>query len=147
MLPEVPGAGELLFAAGVLLTGGAGGGEVGKAGAVTNYSAGAKFEYKVRDALKAQGAIYVCRSAGSHGPVDLIAFYPPTVYLPNVTYGCDVRFVQCKRHGAISKADRWALTELAQQCGAIPVLAKAGPRGTPVVFEVLGRGGSQEQAA
>ncbi len=106
---------------------------------MTNYARGSKFEYKVRDALKAQGAIYVCRSAGSHGPVDLIAVFPAVWH--GLVSG-DRRtwaFVQAKRDGRISKADRWALVELAAQCGAVPVLAKAGPRGTPVVLEILGR--------
>ena len=97
---------------------------------MTRYQAGTKFEYKVRDALKAQGAIYVCRSAGSKGPVDLIAFYGWNSVRSSA-------FVQAKRDGRISRADRWALIELAQQCGAEPVLAKAGPRGTPVVLETL----------
>ena len=104
----------------------------------SNYRRGADFERKCIKALEAQGAIYVCRSAGSHGPVDLIAYWDWESLAPRFWGGHHpYAFVQCKRHGAISKADRWALVELAQQCGAIPVLAKAGPRGTPVLFERL----------
>ena len=101
---------------------------------VSRYRAGADFERKVRDVLKEQGAIYVCRSAGSKGPVDLIAFYPARTKSWNWNY---IHFVQAKRDGRISKADQWALCELARMCGAVPILAKAGPRGTPVVLETL----------
>ena len=121
---------------------------------MTRYRAGADFERKVRDALKEHGAIYVCRSAGSKGSVDLIAFYGPTRALGQpfplyaLGYGKTTGqyvikrhercwFVQAKRDGRISKADQWALCELARMCGAVPVLAKAGPRGTPVVLEIL----------
>lgn len=115
----------------------------------SRYRAGADFERRVKEHLLANGAMFVVRAAGSHGPVDLVAFYPPDsptspVYRPDIER---LEFVQCKKHGAISKADRWALIELAAACGAVPVLAKAGPRGTPVVFQVLGRAGQGKTVA
>ncbi len=49
-----------------------------------NYLAGRRFEWKVRKVLEAQGWT-VMRTAGSKGPVDLIAVQPGRV-----------QFVQCK---------------------------------------------------
>ncbi len=105
----------------------------------SQYRRGADFERACMKALLAQGAVYVCRSAGSHGPVDLIAFYEPLHTRAKERGWGLYHFVQAKRSGRISRADKWALVELAAQCGAVPVLAKAGPRGTPVLFETLER--------
>jgi Holliday junction resolvase len=99
----------------------------------SQYRRGADFERRVKLALEAGGAVYVVRAAGSHGQADLIAFYPQSPHFP---YGA-IEFVQAKRSGKMSKADQWALCELALQCGATPMLALQGPRGTPVVFRVL----------
>jgi Holliday junction resolvase len=97
----------------------------------SQYRRGADFERKVKQALEANGAVYVVRAAGSHGPADLIAFYDWDGWRPSV------EFVQAKRNGKMSRADQWALHELATQCGAVPVLAYQGPRGTPVMFRVI----------
>lgn len=115
----------------------------------SQYRRGADFERKVKAALEAQGAVYVVRAAGSHGPADLIAFYglrygevvPAVGTLPFKTFALapHIEFVQAKRNGQMSRADQWALVELAHQCGAVPVLAYQGPRGKPVLFRVLER--------
>lgn len=51
-----------------------------------NYNAGRRFEYKVKKQLERAGNI-VMRTAGSHGPFDLIAISPEG----------EIGFVQCKR--------------------------------------------------
>jgi len=51
---------------------------------VTNYARGRRFEWRVRDVLRGEGWL-VLRTAGSRGPVDLIALRPG-----------EVRFIQCK---------------------------------------------------
>lgn len=40
-----------------------------------NYIRGRKFEYDVVERAKQNGAIMAFRTAGSHGPYDVIAFY------------------------------------------------------------------------
>lgn len=42
---------------------------------MTNYTRGAAYEYEVKRELEQQGC-FVVRSAGSHGPVDLVALTP-----------------------------------------------------------------------
>lgn len=43
---------------------------------MSNYARGRRLEYKIRDELEGMGAELVVRSAGSKGPIDLIAFFP-----------------------------------------------------------------------
>jgi Holliday junction resolvase len=50
-----------------------------------SYASGVKFEYFIRDFYMSQGHV-VIRAAGSHGPVDLIAFN-----------GAGAVMVQCKK--------------------------------------------------
>ncbi|GEM_PF-2844306 len=52
---------------------------------VTKYQTGTRLEYIARDKLESAGFIVV-RSAGSKGPLDLVAWK-----------GNDLRFIQCKR--------------------------------------------------
>lgn len=52
----------------------------------SNYNAGRAFEYKTKKAWE-QAGYTVIRSAGSHGPADLVAFCPD----------CKVYLIQCKR--------------------------------------------------
>ena len=95
----------------------------------TNYAAGRAFEYRTRDALLKEGAVYVMRAAGSHGKADLAAFFPDFGQgIP------DVFLVQCKRDGRLSAADAAELIEIAVETGTTPMLAKAGPKGRGVVF-------------
>lgn len=67
----------------------------------SNYSRGARFEYRVRDALIALGYI-VIRAAGSHGIADLVALHRHRLLL-----------VQCKRNGTCPPAEREELERLA----------------------------------
>jgi Holliday junction resolvase len=80
---------------------------------VSNYSAGTRIEYLVRDDLQAKG-YHVMRSRGSKGAADLVA----------VGQGC-VLFIQCKRgNPQIKPYERAALVRLADR---LPVI------GVPVV--------------
>ena len=56
---------------------------------MTNYSRGAKFEYRVRAWYERKGYT-VIRAAGSHGAADLIAWYAKYGSVP------DVVVIQCK---------------------------------------------------
>lgn len=77
---------------------------------MSRYAAGRRLEWKARKALEAQG-YFVIRSAGSKGPVDLVAFHP------DKPWPC---FVQCKRSRFAPK-ERDALIELAISLQAVPV--------------------------
>jgi Holliday junction resolvase len=76
----------------------------------SQYRRGADFERKLKLYLEGLG-YFVIRSAGSKGPVDLVAF------------GEDIYFIQCKLTGNISQAKLDELTELAEIHGARPALA------------------------
>jgi Holliday junction resolvase-like predicted endonuclease len=73
---------------------------------VTNYRNGRRLEYLARDELQGDGYV-VIRSAGSHGPVDLIAWNAERV-----------RFIQVKAGGAIRPKDRATLAALVVPAGA-----------------------------
>lgn len=80
---------------------------------MTNYDAGRRFEWKMRDEMMALGA-YAVRSAGSKSKIDLIGFFDGVVLL-----------VQCKRDGKISPLEREVLVQVAARNPAVtlPVLA------------------------
>lgn len=78
---------------------------------MSHYRAGAEFERAVRIALIADG-YDVIRSAGSKTKVDLAAFKPGQAL-----------FVQCKRDGKISPAERGELLRVASHIGALPIVA------------------------
>jgi len=82
---------------------------------VTAYRQGRDREYTVRDDLTANGYGTVLRTAGSRGPVDLIAIKPGQLLL-----------VQVKRSGILPPAAWNALVDLAAMCGpaAVPVMAE-----------------------
>lgn len=91
----------------------------------TNYTKGAAFERKVAKDLEGYGYVTV-RSAGSHSPADLVA----------MRHG-ELVCVQCKSDGRLDPEewnDFWEFCELA---GALPVMAKVGPQGKGVVYNVL----------
>lgn len=46
---------------------------------MTNYASGRRIEYKAMQKLRDDGATFVCRTAGSHSPFDVIALFdnPP----------------------------------------------------------------------
>ena len=92
---------------------------------VTNYKRGADFERRAQKFLERIGYAVV-RSAGSHSPADLVA----------MRHG-EMVCVQCKRDGKLPPKewnDFWEFCELA---GALPVMAKVGPQGKGVVYNVL----------
>jgi Holliday junction resolvase len=75
-------------------------------------AAGRRFEYRVRDHLRADG-YWVMRSPASKSPVDLVAIKPGQVL-----------FVQCKVNGRIGPAEWNTLMDAAETAGAIPVMAE-----------------------
>jgi Holliday junction resolvase len=106
-----------------------------------NYQRGAAFERRCIKALEAQGALFVVRVAGSKGPADLVAFYAPRWS----TMRPSIELVQCKNgKRGMTRAERFALTEIARQTGCMPVEARPGENGRGVLFRVLER---EEQAA
>ena len=78
---------------------------------MTNYDAGRRFEWAVRDDLRADG-YEVIRSAGSKSKVDLFA----------VKHG-QVLLVQCKRDGKIGPAERTELIRIAHMATATAIVA------------------------
>ena len=75
------------------------------------YRAGRDFEHAVRKDLVDNG-YDVIRSAGSKTKVDLAAFKPGQAV-----------FVQCKRDGKISPAERVELLRVAAHITAVPIVA------------------------
>jgi Holliday junction resolvase len=84
---------------------------------VTQYSRGATFERLVKADLEFKG-YFVQRSAGSHGPCDLLALRLD-----------DQLAVQCKTNGKLPPAERTKLLALAKVCHLKPVLAWRPKRG------------------
>jgi Holliday junction resolvase len=83
----------------------------------TNYRRGRALEYRIRDDLRERGYLVV-RSAGSKGAVDLMA----------VGNG-DILLVQSKRDGWAKPSERAALVVLAEQYGALAIIATPGNPG------------------
>jgi len=82
------------------------------------------------------------RAAQSKGKVDLLALWPESWFAHGdggfVVTPAPVWLVQCKTGSArMSPADRDALRELAEQTGAVPVLAEPGKNGRGVIFTNL----------
>lgn len=99
----------------------------------TNYQRGRTFEYRVRDDLyHKHDAVYVMRAAQSKGLADLIALFPRDTNAHNVW------LVQCKTGTAkMPLAERFALADMARECGAIAMLAQPGPRNRGVTYTHL----------
>lgn len=87
----------------------------------SQYRRGADFERALKKYLESKG-MFVVRSAGSKGPVDLVAFD-----------GHDRYFIQCKLSGKIGAAAIKALSQLAWDNDAEPVIA------TPQNFKEIWR--------
>ena len=101
-----------------------------------NYRTGRDFEHRTRAVLREAG-YDVIRAAGSKTKADLVAIKPGQVL-----------FVQCKRTALPSPAERSELLRLSRCLGLFgsAVIARKGPRGTPVAFEQLtGPGPKQRQ--
>lgn len=77
----------------------------------TNYARGRAFEYRVKEHLEALG-YRVIRSAGSHSPVDLVAFGRGRWL-----------FVQCKRDGKLADEEARWLKSWGSFSGAWVILA------------------------
>ncbi len=93
----------------------------------TNYKRGYNFERRVRLFLEDLG-FYVIRSAGSHGVADLVAFQRDS--------GRPPLFIQCKRHGQISKGEKQKLFDTAETVHAWPMLCHRGEKNN-LVFTIL----------
>ena len=76
-----------------------------------HYRTGAEFERTVRRDLEEAG-YEVMRSAGSKTKIDLVAWKPG-----------ELIFIQCKRNGTISPAERSDLVRLAAMVDAVPLVA------------------------
>ena len=79
---------------------------------MTQYSDGRKLEYAAAADLRANGYV-VMRTAGSHGPADLIAIKPG-----------ELLFVQCKLDGYLTPDERAKLQTLALMVDAVAVVAR-----------------------
>lgn len=117
----------------------------------TNYQRGRAFEYRTRDRLKKDGAVYVMRAAQSKGEVDLLALWSRHERIYDATFGNYTIehprrapwLVQCKRDGRLSARDEIELVALAEATGSIAILAKTGPKGRGIEFVTLPRKESQ----
>lgn len=97
----------------------------------TRYEAGRRFEWAAREYLRRNG-YDVFRTAGSKTKVDLIA----------IKIG-QVLFIQCKRDGKISPAERSELWRIAATVGptALPILAyKDAGRAAVLLDQLTGVG-------
>lgn len=112
----------------------------------TNYQRGRAFEYRVRNALKKRGAVYVMRAAQSKGVADLLALWPAEDIdtddfswpgAPQPPWIVQVKYSITGKSGRISTREVEELLYLADATGAIPVLATQGPKGRGVVFTDL----------
>jgi Holliday junction resolvase len=92
---------------------------------MTQYSRGAAFERRVMVDLEARGYLPL-RSAGSHSPVDVVAF------------GQDGNLVvQAKVDGRCDPGEWNELWEWAKAGSATPLIASVGPRRGQIVYRVL----------
>lgn len=100
----------------------------------TNYQRGRQFEYRARDKALKLGASYVMRAASSKGAADLIVLWPRPWRKDTPNYVSPVWLVQAKRDGKLPKAEREELLRLADETGALPVLARVPQSGRGVEF-------------
>lgn len=96
---------------------------------MTLYSIGAAFERRVKADLEELG-YFVVRSAGSHGPADLVALKKEE----NGT--TKVMLCQCKTGGVISKSEREELIQTAEKAGAVATVVSRGYRNAIIYTEV-----------
>lgn len=92
----------------------------------SNYNKGRSFEYRVKKMYEAAGW-FVIRAAGSKGVADLVAIAPE---------GKEIHFIQCKKHGRISRDELDKLIAKAYTYSAVPILAVQGA-GKGVVLHVV----------
>lgn len=89
------------------------------------YRKGASFERRIKKILEAKG-MFVVRSAGSKGPVDLVAFNKKyDGYLPHLHEELVYPWlIQVKTLGKVRGEELGILTRLAMKYDALPVLAR-----------------------
>lgn len=81
------------------------------------YAKGANFEREVQQ-LFIEAGFYAVRSAGSHGKVDVVAVGRARTY-----------FIQCKTNGEIASVEWNTLLTVANEVGAVAVIASKDIRG------------------
>lgn len=104
---------------------------------MSNYSRGATLERQTIHYLTNNG--YWCiRAAQSKGTADVCALKPGEVLL-----------VSCKITALPPPAERIALASLARHVGAVPILARRGPRGHggPLLQRITGDGTDPKELA
>lgn len=69
---------------------------------MNRYLKGRRYEYKIKKELEKEGWL-VIRSAGSHGPVDLVAIHPILKV---------IKFIQCKTYKITEKKEKSILEPL-----------------------------------
>jgi Holliday junction resolvase len=90
---------------------------------VKRYCKGANFERRVKKELEEMG-YFVVRAAGSKGKIDLVAIKPN-----------DIKLVQCKTNGVVSRQDVDILKEMAKNLDVhIQLARKDGPN---LKFELI----------
>lgn len=106
----------------------------------SHYVSGRKKEWRVQKELE-QNNYLTFRTAGSHTPVDVLAFYQgrPDELAPFVVW------VQVKSASPISNDDWNILYNAAVRCGAVPVLAICLPRKAISYMQLLGTRRPREQ--
>ena len=93
-----------------------------------NYVQGRAFEYKIATLFRRKG-YYVVRSAGSHGPADLVA----------VKKGLQPILIQCKTGNAgISTDERDILYLTAKETGSIAIVASKEARKPTLFVRLIG---------
>lgn len=90
----------------------------------TQYDRGRVLEYRVKTLLEGHNYLVV-RSAGSKGPVDLVAL--PRVRLPPFCALSATLLVQCKRGGVLTRTEWNDLVGEALSVSAVAVLASWSP--------------------
>jgi Holliday junction resolvase len=102
---------------------------------VTNYRHGSEFERRVRKDLADNGYDLVIKSAGSKTVVDLAAFKPGQAL-----------FIQAKRDGKISPAERTELLRVSAHIDALPIVAWKVPGKAAIRYWLLSGPGPQERS-
>lgn len=77
------------------------------------YKIGRNAEYAIQRILKQKGFNYQIRSAGSHGPIDILA-----------SNGLEILAIQVKKKGYLSKQELNRIKDYAKAFNAKPLLAK-----------------------
>ena len=81
-----------------------------------NYNNGARRERRIMKKLEAEGWFCI-RSAGSHGPIDIIAIKPLQEVEGNNAPSILLRFIQSKKTGYLTPQERKEKEELEQKLG------------------------------